>query len=102
MKINFPKFKFDIKFKYLKRINRISKIVFWFSIGAILAFFFVTNFSLFAYQKIYENKVYQGIFIDNTNFSGQTRQEVKNFFSEKNSHINNSTITFVNSSAIAT
>jgi len=102
MKINFPKFKFDIKFKYLKRIHHISKIVFWFSIGALLAFFFVTNFSFFAYQKLYENKVYQGVFIDDTNFGGQTKQEVRNFFSEKNSHIKNSDITFVNSSVIAT
>jgi vancomycin resistance protein YoaR len=102
MKTNFPKLKFDIKFKYSKRIRNISRIVFWFSIGALLAFFFITNFSFFAYQKLYGNKVYQGVFIDNTNFGGETKQEVKNFFSEKNSHIKNSTITFASGSLIAT
>jgi vancomycin resistance protein YoaR len=93
MKTNFPKLKFALKFKYSKRIARIFRVIFWFSVGALLAFFFVTSFGLFAYQKLYENKVYQGIYIGGTNFGGQTKQDIKNFFSEKNSQIASSAIT---------
>jgi len=101
MKTNFPKLKFALKFKYSKRIARIFRVIFWFSVGALLAFFFVTSFGLFAYQKLYENKVYQGIYIGGTNFGGQTKQDIKNFFSEKNSQIASSAITFTNNSDIA-
>src|ERR1035437_10037413 len=102
MKTNFPKLKFALKFKYSKRIKRISRVVFWFSIGALLAFFFVTSFGLFAYQKLYENKVYQGVYVDGVNFGGETKQEVTGYFSEKNSRIKKLTLTFTNASDIAT
>jgi vancomycin resistance protein YoaR len=102
MKINFPKLKFAIKFKYSKRVVRISRVIFWFSTGGLLSLFFVTSFGLFSYQKLYENKVYQGVYVDGVNLGGETKQEIKKLFSDKNSRIKDSTITFVNNSDIAT
>ncbi len=105
MKINLHKLnklKFGIRFKYSKRLIRISRVVFWFSVGAILSFFFIISFSFFAYQKIYANKVYQGVYVDNVNFGGETKQAVSDFFTAKNSQIKNAQITFASDYGIAT
>jgi vancomycin resistance protein YoaR len=102
MKINFPKLKFDLKFKYSKKLRHALRVIFWFLTGALLSLFFVTNFSYFAYQKIYENKVYQGVFVDGINLGGQTKQEVKKIFSDKNSKLINAAIEFTNNTDIAT
>jgi vancomycin resistance protein YoaR len=102
MKINFHKLKFELKFKYSKHIIRTLRVFFWFSIGALLSFFFIASFSLFAYQKLYGNKVYQGIYVNNINFGGETKQEVKNAFSSKNSPIKDAKITFASDYGIAT
>jgi len=102
MNINFHKLKFELKFKYAKRINRALKVIFWFTTGALLSFFFIASFSLFAYQKLYENKVYQGVYVNNVNFGGETKQEVKDIFSSKNSLIKDTIITLNSDSGIAT
>jgi len=102
MKINFHKLKFELKFKYSKHIKRTLKVIFWFSTGALLSFFFIASFSLFTYQKLYENKVYQGIYINNVNLGGETKQEVNNFFSSKNSLIKSTKITLSSNYGIAT
>jgi len=77
-------------------------VVFWFSTGALLSFFFIASFTLFAYQKLYENKVYQGIYVNNTNLGGETKQGVDDFFSSKNALIKGATITFNSDYGIAT
>jgi vancomycin resistance protein YoaR len=102
MKIKFRKLKFELKFKYSKHVIRSLRIFFWFSTGAILAFFFIASFSFFAYQKLYENKVYQGIYVNNENLGGETKQAVKDFFSSENSLIKDTTITFNSDYGIAT
>lgn len=105
MKINLHKLnklKFAIKFKNSKRIVRISRMAFWFSTGAILAIFFIASFSIFTYQKLYENKIYQGVYIGGTSFGGETEQAVNNFFSEKNSQVKDTKITFESDYGIAT
>ena len=102
MKINFHKLKFDLKFKYSKHVIRTFRVIFWFSTGALLSFFLVASFSLFTYQKLYENKVYQGIYLNNINFGGETKQEIKNIFASKNSLIKKTTITFNSNYGIAT
>ncbi len=102
MKINFHKLKFELKFKYSKHIIRTLRVFFWFSIGALLSFFFIASFSLFAYQKLYDNKVYQGVYVNGINFGGETKQAVKDFFSSKNSLIRDAKITFGSDYGIAT
>ena len=102
MKINFHKLKFDLKFKYSKHLIRTLRVIFWFSTGALLSFFLLANFSLFTYQKLYENKAYQGVYVNNLNLGGETKQEIKNTFDSKNSLIKNATITFNSDYGIAT
>ena len=84
MNIHLPKSKLKYKFKYSKHVIRISKVTFWFLVGAFLSLIFVTSFGFLAYEKIYENKVYPGIFINNVDFGGKTKEEVKNYFLNKN------------------
>jgi len=102
MKIKFSKLKFALKFKYSKRVIRISRTIFWFLTGALLSFFFITSFSFFAYQRLYENKVYQGVYVNDVNFGGQTKQEVKDFFANRNSLIKDAKIAFSSDYGIAT
>ncbi len=102
MKINFHKLKFALKFKYSKHIIHTSRVFFWFSTGALLSFFFIASFTFFAYQKLYENKVFQGIYVNNINFSGESKQGVKDLFSSKNSLIKDTKITFYSDYGIAT
>jgi vancomycin resistance protein YoaR len=90
MKINLPKIKLKFKLKYKKKTLRFLKIAFWFTVGALLALFFVSSFGLFLYQKSYENKIYQGIFVGNFAFGGKTKQDVENFLSHRNSLSKNS------------
>lgn len=102
MKINFHKLRFDLRFKYSKHVIRTLRMVFWFSTGALLSFFLVASFSLFTYQKLYENKVYQGVYVNNINFGGTTRQEIRNTFASKNSLIKDAKITFNSNYGVAT
>jgi vancomycin resistance protein YoaR len=102
MKINFHRLKFELKFKYSKHIKRTLRVIFWFSSGALISFFFIASFTLFAYQKLYDNKVFQGIYVNNVNLGGETKQGVNNFFSSKNSLIKNTQIIFKSDYGIAT
>lgn len=106
MKINFKKgklkSKFKFKYKYYKRFTHILRVVFWFLTGAVLSFFFIASFTLLGYQKIYENKVYPGVYVDNVNFGGKTKQGVANFFSKKNSLIKDTSFLFTSDYTVAT
>ncbi|HYM65546.1 MAG TPA: VanW family protein [Candidatus Sulfotelmatobacter sp.] len=102
MKINFKKLKFKVKFKFRKKILRTFKIIFWFFLGAFLSLFFIASFGLFGYQKLYENKIYPGVYVNNINFGGKTKQEVENYFEYKNSLVGNSSFVFTTNQDIAT
>lgn len=102
MKINFSKAKFKLKLKYYKHILRISKVTFWFLTGALLSLMFITSFGFFTYKKLYENKIYPGVYLNNINFGGKTKQDVKNFFSYKNSLIQNTSFVLTSNYGIAT
>lgn len=75
-----------LKFKhaYSKYILHASRITFWFSVGATLSFIFISSFGFFAYQKIYQNKIYPGVYVNDISFGGKTKQNVRDFFSYKN------------------
>jgi len=94
MKINLKKLKFKIKFKFRKKIIRFLRIIYWFFLGAFLSFFFITSFGFFIYQKVYENKIYPGVYVDNISLGGKTKQEVENFFAQKNSVFENESFVF--------
>lgn len=102
MKIKFSKAKLKFKLKYSKQILRISNSIFWFLTGALLALFFLLGFSLFLYQKIYDNKVYPGVYVDNVNFGGKSKQDVAAYFSKKNSLFKDTNFILTSDYAVAT
>ncbi|MCL5970250.1 MAG: VanW family protein [Patescibacteria group bacterium] len=102
MKTSFPKLKFKLKYKYHKKILHTFRITFWFLTGAFLALIFITSFGLFAYERVYENRIYPGIYLNNVNFGGKTKQEVIDFFSYKNSLIGGTDFVLTSDYGIAT
>jgi len=102
MNISYPKIKTKFRFKYLKRLSKIATNLFWFSTGAFLSLFFLTSVLLFAYQKIYDNKVYPGIYIGNKDFGGKTKDYVKAYFDAKNNNIGTTSFVFVSEYGVAT
>jgi len=102
MKIKFSKARLKLKLKYSKHILRASNVAFWFLTGAVLSFFFISSFGLFAYQKLYEKKIYPGVYVGNINFGGKTKQDVKDFFAYKNSLVKDTSFVLTSSYGIAT
>jgi vancomycin resistance protein YoaR len=102
MKINFPNIKLKFKLKYKKRILRFLKVAFWFTAGAFLALIFILSFGLFLYQKVYENKVYPGVYVGNFAFGGKSKQDAQNFFNYRNSLVKNSEFVLASDYGIAT
>ena len=108
MNINFLKAKVKLKLlharfiKQIKRLKHTLKISLWFFTGVFLSFVFLSSFALFFYQKMYENKIYSGVFVNNIDFGGKTKQDVKKFFAYKNSLIGDTTIVFTSDYGIAT
>jgi vancomycin resistance protein YoaR len=89
-------------FKQKKHLKRYSRIIFWFLTGGFLALFFFSSFIFLSFQKIYENKIYPGIVVDNVNFGGKTKEEVGNYFALKNEKIKNTQFTLVSNYETAT
>lgn len=102
MKIKFFKKKFKKNLKFYKKFTHISKITFWFLSGAILSFIFISGFGFLTYQKFYENRIYPGVYLNNINFGGKTKQDVIDFFTYKNSLIENTTFVLTSDYGIAT
>lgn len=87
MRSLFPK----IKKKHVKRVTRIT---FWFSVGAFMALFLVSSFSYFAFQNYYKGKVYPGIRINGVDFGRKSQTDVENYFIGKNKDASATTFIF--------
>jgi vancomycin resistance protein YoaR len=94
--------KLKFKFKYHKYISRFSKVSFWFFTGALLSLFFIGSFGMLVYEKFYAGKIYPGIFIENVDLSGKSKEDVKKLFEDKNLKVENKDITFTSDFGIAT
>ncbi len=86
----------------LPRFKLLSRVFFWFSLGAILGFFFFISFLYISYRKSHENRVYSGIIINGVDFGGKTENEVREYFADKNKNIQKTTITLYSPEASAT
>lgn len=75
-------------------IFHFTKAVFWFLVGIGLGSFFAISFAFILFQKIYGNKIYPGIYINNINYGGKTEQEATQYLEKQNQFINNSTFIF--------
>lgn len=91
------------KIKKIKRdhFKKTGQILFWFMMGAALAFFFLVGFGYLFFQKNYENVVYPGVSVDGVSFSNKNGKFVKDYYDKKNDAIKNTTFvfTFANDSA---
>src|SRR3989344_5624141 len=93
---NFPK-----KEKKLL-IKKASKSFLWFLIGVILGLFFLVSFVFILFQNKYKNVVYSGVSVNGINFGGKTQSEIKDFFVQKNTKIEDIKFVFHEPQNIAT
>ena len=75
--------------------SRLVKVSFWFFLGAMLGFFFFTSFLYIFYQKSHANLVYSGVVVNGVDFGGKTRDEVREYFAQKNKLIQKTTIVLI-------
>jgi vancomycin resistance protein YoaR len=95
------------KIKKVKKINKkklksVGKITFWFFIGAFITLFLVSGFSYIGFKTYFSEKVYPGISINNVDFSGQTEEQVKNYYLSKNMNISDASFVMIFEDKVAT
>ncbi|MBI2622377.1 VanW family protein [Candidatus Microgenomates bacterium] len=76
-------------------MKRKTKFVLWFATGILIGLFFLSSFIYIFFEKSYKGEIYPGVSIGGQNFSGQTKQQVFNFFEQKNSQFKNVNFTFI-------
>lgn len=97
------KFLSDLKqFLNKKRLLAISKTTFWFILGAIIGLFFFSSFVYIYYKQTYRDKIYPGIIINNIEFGGKTKNELRQYFSNQNKIIEKKSLQYQNDAYIAT
>lgn len=96
---------YQIKLRFLrhkKHIKKYSQMTFWFLTGATLALFFFLSFSFLFFQKMYENKIYPGVMVNNVNFGGKDKSEVQKYFDKKNDNFSNTKFSLTSDFGTAT
>ncbi len=89
-------------FSPVKVFPLFMKSAFWFSVGVCLALFLLISFVLIYFQKKYTHVVYPGVIINGVNFGGKTPEEVKNYFSQRNTKFEDTKFVFTLNEDIAT
>lgn len=77
-----------------KTLNQILKGFFWFCSGVVIGFFFFVSFLFIFYQKNYKNFIYSGVSVNGVDFGGKTKNDIRNYFFEKNRTIGKHIIEF--------
>ncbi|HWY79635.1 MAG TPA: VanW family protein [Candidatus Sulfotelmatobacter sp.] len=85
-----------------KHFKLFGKNILWFSLGGILGLFFFISFLYIAYKNIHASKVYDGVFVDNNNFSGKDPRVIQDYFQQKNKILQQTTITLQSATVTAT
>src|SRR5579883_698338 len=85
-----------------KHIYFISKGLFWFSVGGILALFFLISFTFILFRQIYSNTVYPGVIVYGVDLGGKTQQQVQAYFDAKNARIQHTLFSFTADNYTAT
>jgi len=91
-----------MKIPKIKKFRKFAKSSIWFSFGALFGFFFFTSFLYITYRQAYGHVIYQGVLINGVDFGGKTKNDIKEYFNEKNKHIQNTEITITEKDLIAT
>lgn len=76
-----------------KKAHYYSKGPFWFVMGFVIAGITIVSICVIVFSKMYADRVIPGVFVDNINVSGKTRQEVEDLYNNKNKITENSTFT---------
>lgn len=79
-----------------------GKTVLWFSLGSLLGLFFFISFLYLFYENVHTGRVYDGVFVDGVNFSGQNPAVIRNYFLQKNKSLQKTTITLRSGQPVAT
>ncbi len=74
-------------------VRRLIRVSLWFLLGIFLGFFFFVSFLYFTYRNNYANSIYEGVFVNNINFGGKSKSDVKNYFVNRNNEIGRTTFT---------
>ncbi|MCL4354262.1 hypothetical protein M1349_02195, partial [Patescibacteria group bacterium] len=85
-----------------KHLIHALKMMFWFSVGALLALFMIINFTFLIFKTIYSNKVYPGVIINGVNFGGKSETQVKDYFDKRNNSIQDTLFTLKSDYGLAT
>jgi len=92
-----------MKIKIFKKyILNATKVLFWFTVGAILGLFLLVSFAFIIFQKINANVVYPGVIISNIDLGGKTALQVNEIFAKKNENIGKTKFVFVSDAEVAT
>lgn len=91
-----------LSFPHKKHVIHVSRVAFWFLVGAGISAFLITSFSFIAFQKNYQNLVYPGVTINGVDFSRKTKADVGNYFKNKNKAIETSAFIFTYKDLTAT
>ncbi|HUD44144.1 MAG TPA: VanW family protein [Patescibacteria group bacterium] len=76
-----------IKHVFHHHVKPLTRIIFWFSLGGILGFFFFVSFVYIFYLQNYRNLIYPGVIINNVDFSGKSQAQIRSYFDDQNSRI---------------
>src|SRR3989344_1384476 len=91
-----------LKFKFLKKLPKIGKILFWFLTAASLGLFLFISFAFIIFQSLHRNVIYPGVSVNGIDFGGKTEEQVKDFFAKKNEEIQDTKFAFTSEAGIAT
>lgn len=84
------------------KFARFAKVSFWFLSGIILGFIFLVSFLYINYKSSHNNKVYEGVIVQNVDFGGKTKDEVTAYFAKKNKVFADTSFTIKSPENIAT
>lgn len=78
------------------------KTTVWFVLGAVIGIFFFSSFVYIYYKETYHDKIYPGVIINNAEFGGKTKDQVRQYFARQNQLIQKKQIQFTSDTLVAT
>ncbi|HVF69180.1 MAG TPA: VanW family protein [Xanthomonadales bacterium] len=87
-----------------KKVNiaRLLRVSMWFLLGIFLGFFFFVSFLYFTYRTNYENVIYEGVLVNEIDFGGKSKSDIKSHFAKKNTEIKKTLFLLNSADAAAT
>ena len=88
-----------IQKKHFKNTVRIS---FWFSAGVFISLFLIISFGYIAFQSYFKDRVYPGVKVGGIDFGGKTKDQLRNYFDQKNKNTSDTVFTFTYEDKVST